>query len=430
MDVQLNIETASYKSSSVRTSVSQATMPPAENANRPVSSTANPCTRTGTAAGHGYQQNSRVPLGDLTNVPPTVAKTEEDKQPARYTFQEQDVAMYGARSMRPANRSPEPPFPLAEALPTSSLQLRQEPETTLFDIFNEQDRDNDNLMDDPQLEDDYVAEFIDSLFDDESLSRVDISYMNAQRELNAVLRGMMVDWLVKVHSTFRLRSATLHLAIQLLDRFLAKTQVPRRLFELVAIVTLFIASKFEDVSRKNLSEPQKDLLRAIGVRRPMEVQPLQTADIFYVTSNRYRQDDIYTIERTILATLGFQLTFPTAAHFSEILQKANDCDSTHAHLSNYFIELSLTDLRMVRYAPSLLVSASLLLSNHLLERPERWPVHMVQQSRYEERTLMPCAEEIALLVDAAPSALLQAVRKKYSLPQYHEVSRMSFLQAQ
>lgn len=44
------------------------------------------------------------------------------------------------------------------------------------------------------------------------------------QHVTSIMRGVMVDWLVDVHSNFKLGSDTLFLTVSLLDRFLAVSE--------------------------------------------------------------------------------------------------------------------------------------------------------------------------------------------------------------
>lgn len=46
-------------------------------------------------------------------------------------------------------------------------------------------------------------------------------YMNSQKELAWYMRGILHDWLMKVHSEIRLKPETLFLMINLIDLFLS-----------------------------------------------------------------------------------------------------------------------------------------------------------------------------------------------------------------
>ncbi|KAE9586337.1 G2/mitotic-specific cyclin S13-6 [Lupinus albus] len=53
-------------------------------------------------------------------------------------------------------------------------------------------------------------------------------YMDSQPEINDRMRGILVDWLIDVHTKFDLSLETLYMTINIIDRFLAVKAVPRR----------------------------------------------------------------------------------------------------------------------------------------------------------------------------------------------------------
>ena len=55
------------------------------------------------------------------------------------------------------------------------------------------------------------------------------------------------DWLVEVHLKFKLVPETLYLTVNIIDRYLAKTEVSRPKLQLVGVTALLIASKYEEI---------------------------------------------------------------------------------------------------------------------------------------------------------------------------------------
>jgi len=256
--------------------------------------------------------------------------------------------------------------------------------------------------DNAQSAHEYAPEIYGLLFRDEVLLLPRPNYMESQTDINGKMRAILIDWLIEVHMKYRLRPETLFLTVNLIDRYLSQRHVMRKKLQLVGVVAMFIAAKFE------------------------EINPPEINDFVHITDNAYTKDDVLLMECAMLTTLNFQIVIPTATHFFDKLQKVNRCDEVHRELAAYLIELGLLDMRMLRYAPSHVVSAALLLSNELLLKRPAWPQPMVQHSRHSEQALRVCTEEFRELFEAAPKAQLQAVRKKFSLPQRHAVAKMTF----
>lgn len=246
----------------------------------------------------------------------------------------------------------------------------------------------------------YVPEIFDQLFREEAMSVVRANYMESQPDINGKMRAILVDWLVEVHMKYQLRCETLFLTVNLIDRYLAREQVVRKRLQLVGVVAMFVAAKFE------------------------EIDPPNSSQFVYITDNAYTRDDIMTLECSMLTLLGFQVVVPTAAHFLDRLKRANSCDARHGELAQYILELALLDVQMVRYEPSHLVAAALLLSNEILGRQPVWPELMVQHTRRSETILRACADDLYQHYKHAPSQTLQAVRKKFLLKEHHCVAAL------
>jgi len=104
----------------------------------------------------------------------------------------------------------------------------------------------------------------------------------------------------------------------------------------------------------------------------------------------------------------------------------NGCTETHRDLAHYLLELTLVDLKMLKYTPSHLCAASILLSNKLLRRPS-WTPAAVRQTEMTEPMLKECAKEMCILLESAENNPRQAVRKKFSQMKYHSVAKLNFM---
>jgi len=256
--------------------------------------------------------------------------------------------------------------------------------------------------DNAQTVHEYAAEIWNQLFTDEASFLPNANYMETQTDINGKMRAILIDWLIEVHMKYRLRPETLFLTVNLIDRYLSRAHVMRKKLQLVGVVAMFIASKFE------------------------EINPPEVHDFVHITDNAYTKQVVLEMECTMLSALNFNIVVPTATHFFDRLHKVNRCDDVHREVADYIIELGLLDMRMLNYLPSEMVSAALLLSNELMNKRPVWSPQMVQHSRYTEQALRSCVEDFREIFEAAGRSQLQAVRKKFSLPQRHAVARMTF----
>lgn len=167
--------------------------------------------------------------------------------------------------------------------------------------------------------------------------------MARQSQINAMMRSILVDWLVEVHMKFRLVPETLYLSVNILDRYCTIVQVDRRRLQLVGVTALLIACKYE------------------------EIYPPEVRDCVYITDRAYSRQDVIDMEQDIVGRLKFELTVPTAYPFLTrflLITKAKRMVKVAAH---YYVERTLQEYIFVRYRPSLVATAAVCLA---LNNPE------------------------------------------------------------
>ena len=121
--------------------------------------------------------------------------------------------------------------------------------------------------------------------------------MKKQIDINEKMRGILVDWIVEVHLRFRLMPETLFLTINLIDRYLEKKQIMRTRLQLVAVAALLIASKYEEIYVADLN------------------------DFVFICDSAFTREEILDMERSILITLEFDLTFFSSYRFLQRFAK-------------------------------------------------------------------------------------------------------------
>jgi hypothetical protein len=72
-------------------------------------------------------------------------------------------------------------------------------------------------------------------------------HAQSQRDINATMRGILIDWLVEVAEEYRLESETLFLAVNYIDRFLSQVPVNRSKLQLVGVTCMLVAAKYEEI---------------------------------------------------------------------------------------------------------------------------------------------------------------------------------------
>lgn len=257
---------------------------------------------------------------------------------------------------------------------------------------------------DPQQVGEYAQDIFQVLMHKELVDLPSPTYMDRQVHVNAKMRAILVDWLVDVHKKYKMGSDTLFLAVQLIDRYLEVQVTAKSHLQLVGATALMIAAKFE------------------------EVHPPQVKEFVYVTDKAYSREDVLKMEVCMLKALQFKICCPTAMHFLESYQNVNGCTDAHRDLAQYLLELSLMEYKMLKYTPSHLAAAAILLSNKLLRRPS-WSTAAVTHTKMTEPMLKECAKGMCALLECSESNSLQAVRRKFSQTKYNSVAKLDFMAA-
>ncbi|XP_071739092.1 G2/mitotic-specific cyclin S13-7-like [Rutidosis leptorrhynchoides] len=82
-------------------------------------------------------------------------------------------------------------------------------------------------------------------------------YFHLQPELNARRREELVNWLLTIHSGWKLAEDTLYMSINILDRFLSLETVTLHDFYCGGIIAMLIAAKYaecQNIGAPNISE--------------------------------------------------------------------------------------------------------------------------------------------------------------------------------
>lgn len=344
---------------------------------------------TSTTASNGSQR-PRAALGDVSNVNKTDgAETKGGKKPvaakagltSKATVQTGGVqklsrtnssrtATRPALQPRDSNKKPaanahkrpslKDPAVQAEEPPRKKTELERktrtiekiveepgvkEAEISVKDALNDavQDLDTEDL-DDPLMAAEYVVEIFEYLKDLEIITLPNPDYIDHQPDLEWKMRGILVDWLIEVHTRFRLLPETLFLAVNIIDRFLSAEVVALDRLQLVGVTAMFIASKYEEVLSPHV------------------------ANFSHVADETFSDKEILDAERHVLATLEYNMSFPNPMNFLRRISKADNYDIQTRTLGKYLMEISLLDHRFMGFPQSHISAAAMYLARLILER--------------------------------------------------------------
>ncbi|RLV95230.1 G1/S-specific cyclin CCN1 [Spathaspora sp. JA1] len=204
----------------------------------------------------------------------------------------------------------------------------------------------------------------------EPLAAVNPAMIDLQPEIQWFMRPFLLDFLIELHSSFKLQPHTLFLSLNIIDRYCAKRIVFKRHYQLVGCTALWIAGKYED--KKSRVPTLKELT--------------------IMCRNAYDEEMFIQMERHILSTLEWSLSYP---NLEDCLQLAIQCshvsnvtpckykynESTGGNSNNstvsaitavgrFLCELSLYDKYFLSVTPSLVGIAANLLACSMLKIPD------------------------------------------------------------
>ncbi|KAL7117916.1 hypothetical protein ACP275_03G102300 [Erythranthe tilingii] len=266
--------------------------------------------------------------------------------------------------------------------------------------------DVDENLDDPQLCATIACDIYKHLRDSEAKKRPATNFMErVQKDINASMRAILVDWLVEVSEEYRLVPDTLYLTVNYLDRYLSGNVMDRQRLQLLGVACMMIASKYEEICAPQVEE------------------------FCYITDNTYFKDEVLEMESTVLNYLKFEMTAPTAKcflrRFVRVAQGANEAPLLQLEcLANYIAELSLLEYSMLCFAPSLIAASSIFLAKFILVPSNRpWDSTLRHYTLYQPYDLRDCVVALHGLCCNSQSSNLPAVREKYSQHKYKFVAK-------
>ncbi|WRT64794.1 uncharacterized protein IL334_001728 [Kwoniella shivajii] len=219
----------------------------------------------------------------------------------------------------------------------------------------------------PSMVSEYVVDAFDYMLSIEDQTMPSTDYMDMQHELQWEMRAILMDWLIEVHSKFRLLPETLFIASNLVDRFLSKRKISLIKFQLVGLTALFIASKYEEVICPSIEH------------------------FLHMTEGGYDTDEILKAERYMLSTLDYDLSYPNPLHFLRRISKADGYDIQTRTIAKFLLEISCVEHELLSYKPSQLAAAAMWLARLCLDRGD-WSPNLVHYSFYAEKEILGPAQ--------------------------------------
>jgi len=200
------------------------------------------------------------------------------------------------------------------------------------------------------LEEEYRDEIRYYMHDMERYTMSSAQLMDQQPEIRWHMRPCLVDFLVEMHFTFRLRPETLYLTLNIIDRYVSRRIVYVRHYQLVGCAALWIAAKFEDAKER--------------------VPTVQ--DLAQICRDTYEESAFIQMEHHVLSTIQWTLGHPTAEAWLRLMCCTPCIEEPKVqHIARFLMEITLFYREFIMYPPSTIALAALTLARFLCGKPRR-----------------------------------------------------------
>ncbi|KAJ3883058.1 cyclin [Lentinula edodes] len=200
------------------------------------------------------------------------------------------------------------------------------------------------------LEDEYREDIRCYMHEMENYTMSSTQSMDQQPEIRWHMRPCLVDFLVEIHFSFRLRPETLYLTLNIVDRYVSRRIVFIKHYQLVGCAALWIAAKFEDAKER--------------------VPTVQ--DLVQMCHDAYEESAFLQMEGHVLSTIQWTLGHPTAEAWLRLMCCGPCMEEPKVqHVARFLMEITLFYREFVKYAPSSIALAALTLARFLCGKPAR-----------------------------------------------------------
>jgi len=243
------------------------------------------------------------------------------------------------------------------------------------------------------LEEEYREEIQYYMHDMERFTMCSAQSMEQQPEIRWHMRPCLVDFLVEIHFTFRLRPETLYLTLNIVDRYVSRRIVYIKHYQLVGCAALWIAAKFEDAKER--------------------VPTVQ--DLAQICRETYEESAFIQMEGHVLSTIQWTLGHPTAEAWLRLMCCGPIMEEPKVqHVARFLMEITLFYREFVTYTPSTIALAALTLARFLCGKPRRvWE---------ETEECLEVVEHLDIRLAKHVNDLSETLVKKYSYAFYSKAA--------
>jgi hypothetical protein len=160
-----------------------------------------------------------------------------------------------------------------------------------------------------------------------------------RHKLSANMMGIVINWIVDIHSQFKLKPCTLHRAVHIIYKFInsvSADKISKDNLQLVGGTALFVAVKFE------------------------EMYALLARDLVVVSKDAFTAQQLMDMQWELLFAVKWRISEPITMTFLPyfIAASGNEWCSIVGYAARYASDLTLTDTQFTAYRPSEIAAAS------------------------------------------------------------------------
>jgi len=248
--------------------------------------------------------------------------------------------------------------------------------------------------------------YLDKLYEnmifeeDRFFQRIKPNYMDFQNDINELMRAILVDWIIFVHHSYKMKKKTLYQCVFIIDAYLSKNIIERINLQLLGLTAFLIAC-----------------------RQNEDIYPsLQT--FVDLTANAYTVQDLINMELLVLQKLKFDILTQTASEFFEINADYFEFTEKQRFFGEYFLDASLLDYYLLKHKPSTIVAAcGYIIAKFFGLKGSDFIMHNASLDvKYDE--VENCANHLCNFMKNLANSTLVAVKNKYMSEKYMKVAEL------
>ena len=177
------------------------------------------------------------------------------------------------------------------------------------------------------------------------------NYINAEnlfklqdkKYINEKIRTFLFHWILANNVKWGLKDETVYLTMNIMDRYISKVKITNNEYQLIAITSYFIATKYEDI------------------------YPPDLESLLSICKYRYGNNEVLDTEHKILEELKFEILYNSSYKFLKFLfTVSNYQDLKIFYLAELLLELGIESIEFLSHPPCARAVSALLVAKKLM----------------------------------------------------------------